>query len=112
LEQGLGLDIGVVVAGLGSGWEFDWEILDVVGLDWGIEEFEEFDSVAESTAGFAADKAAAAAEVAEAVVAFVEVLADFSATVDVADTELSLEDLVDFVQANLEDEPVDCRVNC
>lgn len=94
------------------GWEFDLEILDVVGLDWGIGDFEVFDCVGRSTVGFAVDKAAVAAEVAEAVVASVEALADSSATVDVADTELNLEDPVGFVQVSLEEEPGDCRVNC
>jgi len=100
------LGSGAVVVG----WEFDLETLDVVG--WGIEDFEEFDCVVLSTVGFAVDKAAVAAEVAEAVVASVEALADSSATVDVADTELNLEDPVGFLLVSLEEEPEDCRVNC
>lgn len=108
LERGLGLGIWAVVERLGLGLEFDWEILDVVGFGLGIEGFAEFGCVARSTAGFAVDRAAAVVEVAEAAVASVEALADSSAT---DDTELNLEDQVDFAQVILEEEPGDCRVN-
>lgn len=72
-----------------------------------------FDFVVVSTAGFAVDTTAVVVEVAEAVVASVEVLVETFVAVAVADTELSPEALVNFVLENLGAEvvSVDCRVS-